>query len=203
MTLRVVRLAGTPSKSRSSEHGRLRACELAVRDAARDVACRGERGAGQSAPRAGGSGDVGSQCHTRQSPLHRTTPAGLAAFPPVRRLDCSQRRRGFGVVGGNVATSGILGESLDVAHQQGQEKHKTRKEQFGPRLFNNDHRNVGNGPCEKSNATQDAGNCVLQKIQPEKEKNRHHRMFPVSLSPMLGHHRSYFDSNAPHLRRLE
>ena len=30
VALRVVRLAGTPSKSRSSEHGRLRACGLAV-----------------------------------------------------------------------------------------------------------------------------------------------------------------------------
>ena len=43
VALHIVRLAGTPSKSRSSEHGRLRACELAVRDAPRDVACRGER----------------------------------------------------------------------------------------------------------------------------------------------------------------
>ena len=72
VALRVARLAGTPSKSRSSEHGRLRACELAVRDAPRDVACRGERATGQSAPRAAGSGDVGSQCPRTNRPFPRT-----------------------------------------------------------------------------------------------------------------------------------
>ena len=76
------RLAGTPSKSRSSEHGRLRACELAVRDAPRDVACGGERGAGQSATRAAGSGDVGSQCPRANRPFTgpRPPPRKLAMF---------------------------------------------------------------------------------------------------------------------------
>jgi hypothetical protein len=77
VALRVARLAGTPPtpKSRRSEHGRLRACELAVRDAP----CRVSRRVGRR-----------PVCHTdrwlrrrrlavptRQSPLQTATPAAL------------------------------------------------------------------------------------------------------------------------------
>jgi hypothetical protein len=86
---------------RPPDHGRLPTCELAVRDAPRDVACGGAQVASQSATRAGGAGDVGAhgpllgivessmrmagrrdspQCCTRRRPDRRTTPS-LVACP--------------------------------------------------------------------------------------------------------------------------
>jgi hypothetical protein len=59
---RVARLTRTPPENGGPDRGRLPACELAVRDAPRDVACGGELVASEPATRAGGSGDVGAHC---------------------------------------------------------------------------------------------------------------------------------------------
>lgn len=56
----MARLTRTLPEKGGPDHGRLSACELAVRDAPRDVTYGGAQIASQAAARAGGSGDVGA-----------------------------------------------------------------------------------------------------------------------------------------------